>query len=130
MIWLVAAALAGTKVQIGEMAVNGMVVHELFCDWTDPKTAVLAGPGVVNALAAQKLALDACAPQGSAARLSWTSADSKPLTLKSETPEIGACIAAAAVPVIKATKGSCSAVLLVGEPKRADQIADTVDGTE
>jgi hypothetical protein len=126
MLWIVATALAGTKVQIGEMTVNGLVVRELFCDWGDTKGAIMAGPAVVGALAAQKEALDACAPQGSAAKLQWSSATPSPLNLESETPEIGACLAAAAVPVVKVTKGSCTAVVLVGEPKRAAQIAASV----
>lgn len=130
MLWFVASALAGTQIQIGEMTVNGLVVHELFCDWSDGKTAVLAGPQMVNALASAKPALDACASQGSAAKLSWSSASTAPLSVKSESATIGECIAAAATPVVKATKGTCTAVVLVGEPKRAAQIADTVDDSK
>jgi hypothetical protein len=85
---------------------------------------------MVKALAEAKPALDACAPQGSAAKLSWSSVSTHPASVKSETADIGACISAAAVPVIKATKGSCTAVVLVGEAKRALQIADTVDDSK
>jgi hypothetical protein len=126
--FLVATALAGTKIQIGEMTSNGLTVHELFCDWSDPGlSAAFAGPSMVGSIAQKKADFDACAPQGSAAKLAWSTGATEVTVEKAETPAIGACIAGVAKPIVQVTKGSCTMVVLVGEPKRATQIGDTVD---
>ncbi len=105
------------------MTSNGQTVHALACDWNDSKSAILAGPAVVAAIATAKTALDACAPQGSAAKLQWSSVTSKPVLVKGEDEGIGACIAEAATPVVAITKGTCTAIVLVGDPKRAGLMA-------
>jgi hypothetical protein len=121
----VAPAGAGTVLNVDTLAVNGFEVRTLSCDL--PSAGFLASIGIVTALAGQKSALDACAPEGQAFRVSWTWAGgvtTATAILGSSSPARDACVADVLKQVAPSQDGTCSAVLLAGEAAAAGAAAD------
>ena len=120
-------ATAGTTVSVGSLSVDGLEVRDLSCNLE--KGGLLASAMVVGALAAQKSALDACAPEGGAWRASWTWSGGAltDLTIPSASaPDKNACIEGALRAVTSDLVGTCEATLLVGDLAAAEAAAATL----
>lgn len=113
-------ALLYGNLTVGSMAVNGLEVRNLQC--TMDKVNFLTGMETVSALAAQKTAFDACAPEGAAFSVKWAWKDTgmaDVVVLASSKTSANACIQKALLKSASSLRGNCSAVILAGEPAAA-----------
>lgn len=118
--WLVTAAFAGGTVDVESLSVDGLELRELSCTLDK---APLLGPLVVGAaLAAQKDALHACAPEGHAFRVEWTWSDRTSASVTAASAK-GAddCVKAALEKMPPALTGRCTAVVLTGPTEAAEK---------
>lgn len=121
---LIGAAVAGTNLSIEELSVNGVEMQQLRCDLSSG--GFFAGAAVVGSFAEQKAAIDACAPQGAAARLKWTWNPAEPVKLEvvhSSTASINRCLVDALQKISPSVQGACTGVLLIGENAAAKTAA-------
>lgn len=118
--WLVTAALAGGTVEVESLSVDGLELRELSCALD---RAPLLGPLVVGAsLAAQKEALDACAPAGHAFRVAWTWSDTTTASVgAASTKGAEDCVRTALEKMTPALTGRCTAVVLTGPTEAAEK---------
>jgi len=126
---LLAASMAQavSTVDVGQMEVNGQEVRNVKC--TLGEGGVFAIMGFVGQLANHKEALDACVPAGAAFRVAWKWVGGKTKNVKvaaSSAKPKNACVVAAVQQTTAPTKGSCSAVILVGDTAGAGKAADAL----
>jgi hypothetical protein len=122
---LALTALAGVAVSVDRLTVDGLELRTLRCDLTSG--GLLAPVAVAGALAAQRPALDACAPTGAAFELSWTWGPTPAhKVVRSSLPAADACVAKALAAAKPAATGTCSGVVLVGDPAAAAKAADAL----
>ncbi len=124
---VVAASLpflvAAMTIQMDSITADGVELRDLSCEVE--QGGLLAPTLVVAALATHKADIDACAPQGAAFALKWSWTSATPTVEVTDSSERSkdSCIAdvirKAEAPVV----GSCSAILLAGEPTAAANAA-------
>lgn len=109
---LVTLAQAETTVAIDDISVDGLKVQALRC--TLDRGGLLASAMVVGALAAEKTAIDACAPKGTEAlTVQWTWDASTTVTHvdgAEVTPKH--CLYKALRPIQPPSKGTCTATVV------------------
>jgi hypothetical protein len=106
------------------MNVDGQEIRELKCELASG--GIFASMAVVASLAAQKEALDKCAPAGGAFAASWRWENGKTSDVKvsrSSASAKDACVTKALEKVESGLTGTCTAVVLVGEPEAARKAA-------
>jgi len=121
------AALAGTRLAIESIAVDGQEIRKLQC--TLQKGGLFAGAALVGTIAKHKKALDACGPKGEAAVIDFTWAGgntTKVSVTKASSKKAGACIAKVFQEMKPTLAGTCSAVVLVGDAKKSNAAADAL----
>lgn len=120
-------ALLYGNLTVGSMAVNGLEVRSLQC--TMEKVNFLSGMETVSALAAQKAAFDACAPKGAAFSVRWAwggSGTADVAVLASSSKAADACVQKALSRASSSLRGSCTAIILAGDPAAAAAAAATL----
>jgi hypothetical protein len=126
---LVGNAAAGTKLNVASLSADGQEVRQLSCDLEEGGfTATFV---VVGTLAKQKAALDRCAPKGAAFATSFTwrgGATSNVKVTGTTTAQQNSCVSRVLAQIAPPTEGSCSLILLVGDPKGAQAAAAALAG--
>lgn len=128
LVTLLSAALAGTAVNVATMNVDGQEVRDLTCNLESG--GLLASMVVVGALSKHKAALDACAPQGAAFRVSWTwtgGATVGVTSVSASDADLASCVVGVLQQSLEApVNGQCTATLLAGEATAAAAAADAL----
>lgn len=124
LLWSSAAA-AKFNISLGSLSADGQEVRNLSCSLDSG--GLFAGLAVVGTLAKQKRALDACAPEGAAFSVQFTFADggakqAKVLASSGKSKE--ACVSRALSRLRTELVGTCSAIILTGNPTAARKAAD------
>ncbi len=120
--WLslfLAPAFAGTHLEIQGLEANGLHMDSLRCDLEGG--GGLAALTIIAAVAAEKPALDACAPKGGSVKVdwSWKAGAWANLNLSEAKPKgVETCVAAALRKVVPVVEGTCSAVVRLGPPTK------------
>jgi hypothetical protein len=118
------AAESKSKLNISSMTANGQEVQKLSCQLAD--LGLFTGMTLVAAIAEQKQALDACAPNGAAFLITWTW-DGKTTThaqvVDSSNAKAAACVTGVFKKLTSTLSGDCRAIVLVGENGAAKQAA-------
>lgn len=117
-------AHAGTTLNVGELSADGLTVLDMTCELD--QGGFLASAMVVGALAKQKKALDACAPQGAATRASfkWEGTKTGGISVLATSDEkAGKCVAKALGQVKAAMGGQCTVTILSGPTDKAKAAA-------
>lgn len=115
--------VAAMTIQMDSITADGVELRDLSCEVE--QGGFLAPTLVVAALASHKAAIDACAPAGAAFSLKWNWTTSTPTVEVADSSDRArdACVAdvvrKAEAPVV----GTCSAILLAGEPTAAANAA-------
>src|SRR5262245_41467395 len=120
-------AQASSTVDVGQMEVNGQEVRNVKC--TLGEGGIFAIMGFVGQLANHKETLDACVPAGAAFRLEWKWVGGKTKKGKvaaSRAKPKNAGVVTAMQKTTANAKGSCSAVILVGDATGAGKAADAL----
>ena len=110
------------------LTVAGLEVRQLACKLDQPLLGALA---VTAVLAKQKSSLDLCMPGGAAAqvRLEWGEGPSPGVVVvQSTAPEADACMVQALALAQITGKGTCTAVLLIGDAGGAAKAAARLQG--
>ena len=112
--------MAATQLNIDSLSVDGAEIRSLSCQID--KGSLLASMSIGAAIAAQKEALDLCAPKGAAFSVSWTwrGDNSTSEVLKSSDESARNCIGASIATVQAPLQGTCSAFLLTGDIEQAE----------
>lgn len=117
------------NLEMGETEVNGQRLSTLRCSGV--KRPLLGGMAIIGAVAKEKSALDACAPEGDAAVATWTS-EAGPLqaleVAGSGSGKTDACIEKALAKVSSPFAATCAAIVLVGNATGADAAAKALRG--
>jgi len=111
-----APASARTRIEVGDLVVDGQAVRDLRCDLD--QGGFFAGAAIVGALAKQHKAIAACAPAGDAARLSFTFSAGKTVdvaVVAAANAPVGECVKRALVQVQADDVGTCSATILTAD---------------
>ncbi len=111
---------AGTALTITSLSVDGLQVEDLRC--TMREGGLLAAAELVAGLAAQRDALDACAPAGAAPRVTWSFGGGAVTAVEAKgsgSDAVDACVAGVFKQVRPSLSGRCSAVVHVGGTRRA-----------
>lgn len=119
-----AIASAQTRLSVESLAANGQQVRDLSCSLAEG--GMFAMVGVVAALARQKPALDACAPDGAAFKVKWTWS-AKPtdaVVLQASAPKAKACVEKALKATRGPTAGTCTGLVLTGPAPAAEKAAE------
>lgn len=120
---------ADTTVNVEKLSVNGQEIRHLKCVLKNAD--FFASMIVAAGVAAEKKALDACAPEGAAFRVEWKWKGGKASDVKvtaASAEKAKACVVKA-LGQTTATDADCSAVILVGELKGAEKAAEKAAGT-
>lgn len=115
------SAFADTQIKVGQMTADGLEVHDLSCKLRSGG-GLFASMAIVGALAKQKKAIDACAPEGAAFQVSLVWAGGKTSEAKVEKGSkdaASACVTAALKKISAPAEGTCSAVILAGNAQQA-----------
>ncbi len=124
---LVWSAVAGMTLNMESAEVNGLQLRSMQCDLNSG--GLMASIAVVASLAEQKPALDACAPEGAAARVTWTWKDGKVVetaVLDIDGKVEKSCVLAALKRTSSGFDGACKAVVLMGAPEGAEKSASVL----
>lgn len=107
--------------RVPSFTIRGFSVRDLACRMTE--TDPMAVAEVVDGLAGQRAALDACAPGGAAAPVSWSYRDGKAGQVRVEVADakVAACVRKAVAAARASQTASCSATLLIGAPEGAQR---------
>ncbi|HEY3448758.1 MAG TPA: hypothetical protein VGK67_20535 [Myxococcales bacterium] len=119
-----AVASAQTQLSVESLAANGQQVRDISC--TLAEGGMFAMVGVVAALAQQKPALDACAPEDAAFKVKWTWS-AKPTDAVVERASLArakSCVAKALKATQGPTAGTCTGLLLTGPVEAAEKAAE------
>lgn len=114
----VAIALTSTA---PSLAIGGLRMVDLSCRM--PSVGPMALAEAVEAVAAHKEAIDACAPGGGAPRVSWAWQRGRAAQVKVQGggPKAESCVRRAVERSRADLEGTCAATLLVGDPAGAQQ---------
>jgi TPR repeat protein len=110
-----AGGIAGANLTVGSMSVNGMTVNDLECRLAS--MGFMAAMQLVGSIAAQKKAMDRCAPKGAAPYVKWTFSGGKAQAVEvtgANDTKLEKCVAKAAAKMESAMDGECGAYFLVG----------------
>lgn len=121
-----AIALTSTA---SSLMIGGLRMVELSCRM--PSVGPMALAEAVEAVAAHKAAIDACAPAGAAPRVSWAWQGRRATQVKVQGagPKVEACVKRAVERSRADLEGTCAATVLVGDPTGAQQaLADRRSG--
>jgi TPR repeat protein len=101
------------------LAIAGFRVHDLVCRM--PEVGPMALAEAVEAVAAHKAGLDACAPEGMATTVTWQwkGRRAAQVTVRGGGPKVEACVRKAVERARAELTGSCAAVFLIGDPEGA-----------
>ena len=104
------------------LAIAGLRVHDLVCRM--PEVGPMALAEAVEALAAHKAELDACAPRGAAPAVTWAWKGGRAAQVKVRGggPKVEACVRKAVERARSQQAGDCAAVLLVGDVEGAQRM--------
>lgn len=104
------------------LAMHGLRVHQLECRMLEVGPMALAE--VVEAVAAHKDALDACAPKGAAPAVAWTwkGRRAAQVQVRGGGPRVEACVRKAIERARAELSGDCAAFVLVGDPEGAQRV--------
>jgi len=125
--WILVASVAQaeTSISVDAISVDGLSVRALSCSLE--KGGLLASAMVVGALSSKKAALDACAPGGAAFSATWTwGAETVVASVSGSKPDATDCVTAALKDIPSPVVGTCSALVLTGEPAAAAAAADAI----
>lgn len=113
-----------TQLSVESLAANGQQVRDLSCSLAEG--GMFAMVGVVAALAKQKPALDACAPDGAAFKVRWTWS-AKPtdaVVVEASLPKAKSCVEKALKATQGPTAGTCTGLVLTGPAPAAEKAAE------
>ncbi len=115
------AAAAAASIAIDSMEVDGVKMLGLQCE-LGSGGGLMGGMVVASTLAAQKTALDSCAPEGGAYKATWTWTEGKTeVQSVAGLPASGeACVKKALSGMASGSTGTCGAGVLVGERTGAE----------
>lgn len=140
-LWLVfgvvlgGSASASTRLEVTQLTVDGLAVHDLVCELESG--GFLAAASVVGALAKERDGLAKCGPSGEAARVAFRWSGAKTSEIKvvgASRTTVGACVAKVLTRVVPAQTGTCTATLLTADneagkkaaaalsPKKSDEV--------
>lgn len=104
------------------LAIQGLRVHELECRM--PEVGPMALAEAVEAVAAHKSALDACAPAGAAPAVAWTwqARRAAQVQVRGGGPKVEACVRKAIERARAELTGECAAFVLIGDPEGAQRM--------
>lgn len=104
------------------LAMHGLRMVDLNCRM--PSVGPMALAEAVEAVAAHKAALDACAPDGEAPRVSWSWQGRRATQVKVQGggPKVEACVRRAVERARADLTGTCAATVLVGDPSGAQRV--------
>lgn len=110
----------GANLTVGSMTADGMTVKDLECALGS--MGFMAALQLVGSIAANKKALDRCAPKGDAVRVTWEMAGGKTKNVEASgaKPKVARCVKLAAGKISSPLSGKCSAVFLVGKEAGAN----------
>lgn len=118
-------AAAKLNISLGSLSADGQEVRNLSCELDSG--GLFAGIAVVSALAKQKRALDACAPEGAAFSVQFTfvgGGAKEAKVLASSAKGKDACVSRALGRLRTDLVGSCTAIVLAGNAAAARKAAD------
>ena len=135
MLWLVplaalvtaGPAAAGMKLNVDSLSADGQEVRKLSCDMEDG--GLMATLTIVSTLAKQKAALDRCAPKGAAfaTKFTWKGKAASDIKVTgTATAQQNSCVAKVLAQITPPTDGTCSVIVLVGDPKVAQAAAEAL----
>jgi len=107
--------VAGANLTVGSMSVNDMTVNDLECRLDS--MGFMAAMQLVASIAAQKKAMDRCAPKGDAPLVRWSFAGGKAKDVAVEgaaDDKVRKCVAKAAAKMESGMDGACAAYFLIG----------------
>lgn len=106
------------------LAIGGLRAHDLVCRM--PEVGPMALAEAVEAVAAHKAALDACAPQGQAPRVSWVwkGQRASKVEVRGGGAKVEGCVRRAVERARSGLTGACSAVLMIGDPEGAQKMLE------
>lgn len=115
----VAIALTSTA---PSLAMHGLRMVDLSCRM--PAVGPMALAEAVEAVAAHKAAIDACAPGGEAPRVSWAWQGRRATQVKVQGggPKVESCVRRAVERSRADLEGTCTATVLVGDPTGAQRV--------
>jgi hypothetical protein len=125
----VAGGVAGANLSVGSMSVNDMTVNDLECRLDS--MGFMAAMQLVASIAAQKKAMDKCAPKGDAPKVKWTFSGGKAKQVEVEgaaSIKIEKCVAIAAGKMASDMDGECAAYFLIGNAAGATAAYDKAKG--
>jgi TPR repeat protein len=104
------------------LAMHGLRMVDMNCRM--PAVGPMALAEAVEAVAAHKSALDACAPTGEAPRVSWAWQGRRASQVKVQGggPKVEACVRRAVERARADLEGTCAATLLLGDPAGAQRV--------
>jgi hypothetical protein len=120
------AGVPGANLTVGSMTVNDMTVNELECRLEG--MGFMAAMQLVGAIAAQKKAMDRCAPKGDAPRVSWTFSGGSTKDVEvtgASSSKVEKCVAKAAAKMKSGMNGACAAFFLIGAEAGAKAAYDS-----
>lgn len=115
---------ARTTIEVVDLVVDGLAVRDLECQLE--RGGLLAGAVIVGALAKQKKAIAACAPDGDAARLSFVFGAGKTGEINvvgASKASLGTCVQRALAKVAAPDEGTCTATILTADNDAARKAA-------
>ena len=116
-----ALKIEGANLSMGDAESDGQRIADLSCAGVE--RPMLGGLAILGSIAKQKASLDACAPEGDAAVVSFVAKAGKLTDLKVQgtaSDEVDGCIASALQPVTSPFDATCAAILLFGAAEGAD----------
>jgi hypothetical protein len=114
---------------VGSMTVNDMTVNDLECRLDG--VGLLASMQLVASIAAQKKALDRCAPKGDAPLVKWTFSGGKASDVVVEgaaDAKVQKCVAKAVATIASDMNGECTAYFLIGAAAGAQAAYEKAKG--
>jgi hypothetical protein len=116
---VLAPVFASTHLEIQGLEANGLHMDSLQCELEGG--GGLAALTIIATIAAEKSALDGCAPKGGSIKVDWAwkAGAWTNLTLSDARPNgVEACVEAALRKVVPVVEGTCSAVVRLGPPTK------------
>ena len=121
--------IAGANLSVGSMSVNDMTVNDLECRLDS--MGFMAAMQLVASIAAQKKAMDKCAPKGDAPLVKWTFSGGKAKGVEvtgASDAKVQKCVAKAAAKMASDVEGECAAYFLIGAVAGATAAYDKAKG--
>lgn len=121
------SAAASTRLDVTQLSVDGLTVHDLVCELDSG--GLLAAASVVGALAKERDGLAKCGPAGEAARVAFRWSGAKTSEIKvvgASKPAVGACVAKVLTRVVPAQTGTCTATLLTADNEAGKKAAEAL----